>query len=128
MHQASFKLSALSGLILALGLFISPTSFALNAQDLKTCETLIADLCTQQDLTFIRNGSSYDAKRACEHLKMKLDYAKDDLNSVADFINEVASKSSFSGRDYEVVLKDGTKLTAKTFLEKRLLDLGLVKD
>ena len=59
---------------------------------------------------------------------MKLDYAKDDLNSVADFINEVASKSSFSGRDYEVVLKDGTKLTAKTFLEKRLQDLGLVKD
>lgn len=56
---------------------------------------------------------------------MKLDYAKDDLNSVTDFIDKVASKSSFSGRNYEVVFKDGTKMTAKAYLEGRLKALGL---
>ncbi|MBB4863372.1 hypothetical protein HNP46_002219 [Pseudomonas nitritireducens] len=58
----------------------------------------------QSDCVFIRNGSEYPASEARAHLQKKLDYLekKDLVSSAEDFIERAASKSSMSGRRYEV--------------------------
>ncbi len=52
--------------------------------------------------TFIRNGDDHDAKEAREHLEMKYNYAKRRIKTAENFIDKIASKSSFSRKIYEV--------------------------
>lgn len=54
------------------------------------------------DCTFVRNGTEYDNLQAAEHLQNKWEYAEDRVASTEMFINEVASKSWFTGRAYQV--------------------------
>ena len=53
---------------------------------------------------FLRNGSWYDSGKAQEHLRDKYNYlsARHKINSAEDFIGMAATKSSLSGRAYEV--------------------------
>lgn len=101
------------------------TVFALNEAELKICEALIEDLRTRTDLSFIRNGSEHSAAEAADHIQRKLDYAKDDLSSVDDFIEHLASSSSLSGRDYLVVDSNGHEITAREYWRARLKSLNL---
>ncbi len=50
----------------------------------------------------IRNGSSNTGAQAAAHLRRKLDATRDQLGTTAQFIDYVASKSSTSGKPYEV--------------------------
>jgi hypothetical protein len=58
---------------------------------------------------FYRNGSWYEGKRARAHLRDKYDYllARNQIDSAEDFIEKAATKSSLSGRPYEIRCKDG---------------------
>ncbi len=60
-------------------------------------ETLAAS-----DATFIRNGEEHDGKAAAAHLRGKLTSAGDLIPSARAFIDQLASKSSASGRPYFV--------------------------
>lgn len=53
---------------------------------------------------FIRNGEAYQALEARAHLQKKLDYLQRRklIASSEDFIERAASRSSISGRTYEV--------------------------
>ncbi len=53
---------------------------------------------------FNRNGSWYGPGKAVEHLNQKYDYLRKRglVNSAEDFIDRAASKSSISGKAYEV--------------------------
>ena len=53
---------------------------------------------------FNRNGDWHDAADAADHLKKKLTYALDKgaITSAEDFIDQAASKSSMSGKAYQV--------------------------
>lgn len=53
---------------------------------------------------FNRNGEWHDAADAAEHLQKKLGYALDKgaITSTEEFIDQAASKSSMSGKDYQV--------------------------
>jgi hypothetical protein len=61
------------------------------------------------DCHFIRNGSEYSPADARAHLQQKLDYleGRDLVNSAEDFIERAASKSSMSGKPYQVRCADG---------------------
>ena len=50
-----------------------------------------------------RNGSKHDAQEAVEHIQKKYDYYKDDIKTTEDFIERSASRSSLSGRAYQVL-------------------------
>ena len=50
-----------------------------------------------------RNGSTHDALEAVEHIKKKYDYYKDDIKTTEDFIERSSSRSSLSGRAYQVL-------------------------
>lgn len=84
-------------LLLILTLF-SSTSFASVEQDV---EILISKV-ERSSCTFIRNGKRHTQQEAGEHLLRKWDYAKDEVTDIQVFIDEVATKSWFSGKPYMV--------------------------
>jgi hypothetical protein len=70
--------------------------------------------------TFIRNGKEYDASAAVSHLKTKLRFAGSKVQTVRDFIVGVASRSSDSGKPYEIRLPDGKQQPMEVWLLERL--------
>lgn len=53
--------------------------------------------------TFLRNGSSHDSINARSHIEMKYNHVKSRVDSTEDFIKYAATRSSLSGKQYEVV-------------------------
>ncbi|MDA3898894.1 MAG: DUF5329 family protein [Spirochaetes bacterium] len=76
-----------------------------------------------KDARFYRNGKEYDAKTAADHLRLKRDKVGSRLKTVEQFIEKLASHSSFSGKPYYIQYDDGTRITAKKFYQKCLADL-----
>jgi hypothetical protein len=72
------------------------------------------------DVTFVRNGTPHDAKEAASHLRRKWKYAGDRELTAEQFIENIGSKSSTSGRAYLVRLADGTEVKAGDWLRARL--------
>lgn len=60
------------------------------------------EFITQSDCTFIRNNSEYPALEARNHMQHKYTYAKRWVDSAEQFIERIASKSSISGKRYQV--------------------------
>lgn len=79
-------------------------------------------------LTFIRNGSEYNSKKAADHLRDKLNYAlkhpKKGVDITArNFITLIASKSSLWGTPYKMKFKDGKTMPTGEWLTKKLDEL-----
>lgn len=51
---------------------------------------------------FQRNGNWYDAQRALAHLRSKYEFVKSSIDTAEEFIEKAATRSSLSGRPYEV--------------------------
>ena len=83
--------------------------------------TQLLDFVEHSDCRFIRNGSEYPGSEARTHLQKKLDYLenKDLVSSAEDFIERAASKSSMSGKPYQVSCPGGTQDTT-TWLNTEL--------
>jgi len=80
---------------------------------------LIADL---KGAHFIRNGVSYDADKAADHLQRKLKYAGEKIETAEQFIAEVGTASSMSGQKYLIELEDGKKVESAEFLRGKLAE------
>jgi hypothetical protein len=72
---------------------------------------------------FYRNGSWYGSHRAQLHLRGKYDYlaARDHIKSAEDFIEQVASKSSMSGEDYQIQCEAGPVVKSNRWLFTALI-------
>ena len=90
--------------MLIIGLLSMPAANAVPPQTTQTEVNYLLALIAGSDCDFYRNGSWYDAKRAEAHLRFKYDYlvAKDQITTTEDFIEKGATRSSWSGRDYEI--------------------------
>jgi hypothetical protein len=73
----------------------------------------------KSDLTFIRNGAEHNGKDAADHLRLKLRNAGSAVKTFDDFVEKVATKSSISGKPYEVKLKDGTKVELAKWIREK---------
>ncbi len=73
------------------------------------------------NVTFIRNEKAHTVAAAADHLKMKWERAGDRVRTAEEFIDKVGSRSSTSGKPYEVVLPDGTRRETGPWL-RELLD------
>lgn len=82
-------------------------------------ERLLAAL-EASDATFIRNGAEHSGKQAAEHLRLKLRHAGSRVETASDFIEHLASKSSLSGKPYQVRTGDGKVVDARAWFEERL--------
>tara|TARA_B110001454_G_C12723230_1_gene435973 strand:- start:8113 stop:8478 length:366 start_codon:yes stop_codon:yes gene_type:complete len=106
-------------------LIIPLFSFA-AISELDKIERLIV-IVQNSNVTFIRNGQSYNSIEAAKHLRDKLDQAanswfapkKSDWTAVM-FIEKIASKSSISGQDYLIQLPNGTVVKSKNWLYEKL--------
>ena len=93
-----------------------------GAADDQEIQYLIMSVQSLHDATFERNGSSYDAARAADHLRRKLKYAGSRVKSAEDFISLCATASSASGKPYEIHFSDGRTVTSAAFLRDRLAE------
>ena len=82
----------------------------------------LIDFVAQSDAIFIRNGTEHSSKDAAEHLAMKYSKATRYAKTAEKFIENLASKSSWSGKPYKVRLSNGTLLTSKDWLSNELED------
>lgn len=64
---------------------------------------------------FFRNGIWYDSQAAQKHLQKKLDYALA-VSSAEQFIDRVATASSFSNQPYQVRCSDGITVPSSVWL------------
>ena len=86
-------------------------------------EQLIAAVERLGNAKFIRNGAAYDAAKAADHLRLKLREAGERVASAEDFIVLCGSRSSVSGKPYEIVFDDGKRITSEAFLRAKLKEL-----
>lgn len=97
---------------------------AIGQQDLeqRKIEYLINSIADLHGARFIRNGSAYDSKRAADHLRMKLQYARGRVNTAEDFITYCATGSSVTGGAYQIQFADGRIVATAVFLRERLAE------
>ena len=55
---------------------------------------------------FIRNGVSYDGKKASKHFRWKYSYGVDRIKKAEEFIDHIATRSMKTNRKYLVKLSD----------------------
>ncbi|MDT8271814.1 MAG: DUF5329 family protein, partial [Desulfomonilia bacterium] len=91
-----------SGLLLALLLFTGAAAQVqeanLPAVEQEKIENLIRAVEHLSEATFIRNGKPYDAITAARFLRAKLRSRESDVHSADDFIEQIASFSSTTGK------------------------------
>jgi hypothetical protein len=93
-----------------------------SAAERTRIEALIAAV-ESSDVAFIRNGVPHNAAAAAQHLRKKWSFAGGYDLTAEQFIERVASRSSITGRPYEVKSPDGTTLKAGTWLHEKLREL-----
>ena len=72
------------------------------------------------DCTFIRNGIEHSANDAANHLNLKYSNAKKYARTGIDFIENLASQSSWTGIKYKIKCPNQPVTNTKDWLQKRL--------
>ena len=109
----SLLLSTLFAAMLAHAADLAP----LEAQKI---DYLIGSIEALQYAHFIRNGSTYDAKAAADHLRLKFKYSASHVHTADDFIRLCATGSSITGKAYLIRFADGHEVPSATFLLDKL--------
>ena len=65
------------------------------------------------DCSFIRNGKSHDSIDAGAHIRKKYAHIKSRIKTTEDFIQYAATKSSLSGRPYQIICNKEKMATAE---------------
>lgn len=73
--------------------------------------------------TFIRNGREHDAEDARDHLQMKRERGRRHYETTEQFIDRIASKSSWTGKHYLIRCADREPVPAGDWLHARLDEL-----
>lgn len=80
--------------------------------------------------SFIRNGEEHNSKAAADHLRLKINNAKNSFFASKDdwtalrFIEKIGSKSSISGTAYQIKLKNGKLVLSEEWLKLELKKLS----
>ncbi|MGG4608539.1 DUF5329 family protein [Providencia sp. Me31A] len=111
-----------SALVSFLSIFVTTQALALSPEEKVRTESLLAELGKQQNLTFTRNGTEHSAVDAEAHLRLKLRKTEKRLNTAEQFIDNVASKSSITGEEYQVKDAQGNMVSANKYLHELLKD------
>lgn len=101
---------------------------ALPASEKAKIEALIHHLGNLKNAKFIRNGSEYDAATAVKFLRGKWDSNADEIHNAKDFIEKAATKSSTSGKEYQIKLADGSVTPCGKYLRARLAEAEATED
>lgn len=86
----------------------------------KKIEALIKYVATLEGAVFIRNGSNHTPANAAQHMRSKWDASRNQIRTARQFIEQAASKSSLTGEEYRVRLKDGRTVSSESLLTAEL--------
>jgi hypothetical protein len=88
-------------------LIASATSAADETADVEIHYLL--DYVAGSGCSFLRNGDTHDAVDAADHLRLKYNRGKRYADTAENFIDRLASESSWSGETYTVTCGDTTE-------------------
>ena len=97
----TIRLALIGTLTLALG----PLCWA----DTDTEVQYLLDHVANSGCSFERNGTTHDSVGAADHLQLKYSRGKRYVNSAEQFIDRLASESSWSGKKYTVTCDGATE-------------------
>lgn len=80
-------------------------------------------LVAQSNCLFIRNGSEHDAEDAADHMRLKSRRGKKYYDSTEQYIDRLATKSSWSGKAYSVQCPNQPPLSSNEWLHGLLIEL-----
>lgn len=100
--------------------FAAPTGTNAHAEISQLLARLQSSGCQ-----FSRNGTWYSSIEAKDHLTHKLEYIEDKrpVASTEEFITLAATKSSVSGKAYQVQCKGQTAVNSQTWLMQQLTEM-----
>ena len=114
MRQSSFR-------VLATVLCLLPVLvFGRDSREQARIDFLIHGVETSTGIKFIRNGTEHDAAAAAAHLRQKLKYLGDRIQTAEQFVKYCASESSLTHRPYKIQLPDGTTKNAADYFTEQL--------
>ena len=118
MHMKSSRRRVL----LAAGLLVlaAGSQGAPSAPEMLRIDSLIAAVANQKDAKFVRNETAYEAADAARVLRGKLHSLGSRISTASEFIEQIASRSSTSGKAYTIQFADGRKLPVAEFLKEEL--------
>ena len=70
-----------------------------------------------------RNGKIYNAPKAVSHMQKKYAYFEDEIASAEDFIEYSATRSTMSGKDYQVHCEGEDSMRSQDWLLQELARL-----
>ena len=113
--------NTLGALFFAGGLVLS---MALPASELlvETEINALLEVVAKSGCDFKRNGTLHASPDAAEHLALKYSRGRRYVETTEDFIDLLATKSSWSGRSYAVIC-NGVETASGTWLHVQLLGL-----
>ena len=106
--------------IFSLAVLFSTLAFGASLTEEQKIDALIHSVEVLPDAQFIRNGSAHDGKAAAEHLRLKRSNAGDRVKTATDFITYCASRSSTSGKPYQIRFANGETVDAEVFFRAEL--------
>lgn len=83
-------------------------------------QSLIASVEQLPGAVFIRNGTEYDAHKAADHLRLKLKYAGKRVQTADQFISNLATGSSMTGKPYQIRFADGHTVESAVYFREQL--------
>ena len=72
------------------------------------------------DVTFIRNGKEHSPEDAANHIMKKYRHYRKKIKTPEDFIRLSATKSTMSGREYQIRTPEGVTMTSAEWLTRAL--------
>lgn len=121
----NYRLLTFAVAVLALSFLAFPVSaLAASPVEQQRIDLLLGAIGEQTSLTFIRNGSEYTAEDAVNHLKRKMRSAGDRITTAEEFIDHLATASSFSGKPYLIRQPGKEAEPAGPYLHRLLLEVA----
>ena len=103
-------------LFLATGIAHVLHAQGLSPSEKQKIEALIKYVGEMNDVKFVRNGNTYNAKTAETFLRLKWAANDSEVKTARDFINKIASVSGTSGEPYVIRFKSGGEVKSRDLL------------
>ena len=88
----------------------------------------LLDSIERSNLIFIRNGVEYSSRKARKHLELKMSKVGSRIHTAEQFIEYIASKSTWTGEPYYLKFKDGTIMKTADWLQQILAEMEKSSD
>ena len=110
-------------LVLVFSLLAPMLASAASSKQSPDIDALIARVAQAHDVVFIRNGSEHTAAEAAAHLQRKLSASHGRIITAEQFIDVLATRSSWTGIAYRVRFADGREVESAVWLRQLLHEI-----